>query len=80
MKFSTVFVLCLSVMAAPSVLAAPLRHGDRCSPGDAGVRCIGHPDNHALLLDPSFNGGSAPRELLQQPTPLHLTPNRTLPD
>jgi len=59
MKFSTILVLYLSAMAASPVLAAPLRHSDRCSPGGADVRCIGHSDEHALLLDPSFNGGNA---------------------
>ena len=63
MKFSTILVLYLAAMVAPSALAAPLRHVDRCSPGDAGVRCIGHSDEHALVLDPSFNGGNPSREL-----------------
>lgn len=69
MKFSTILVLYLSAMAAPAVLAAPLRHGDRCSSSDAGVRCVGHSDDRALLLDPSFNGGNTFRELSHRHAP-----------
>ena len=61
MKISTALVLYLAAMAAPSVLAAPLR---RCPPGDAGMRCIGRSGDHAPPSDPPLNGGNALGELL----------------
>lgn len=58
MKFSHLLVLYLSAMAAPSVLAIPLRHSQHCSPESVDVRCIGH--NYGQGSVPSLypSGGS----------------------
>lgn len=75
MKFSRILVLYLSVMAAPSALAIPLRHVDRCSLDGTGVRCIGQKDDHGRTSNPSLNGANLSCELQRRHTPMHLTPD-----
>lgn len=69
MKFSRILVLYLSATVAPSVLAAPVHHGNRCSPSDIDVRCIGHSSDHTRVLDPPPNGGNTLREPPYRHTP-----------
>ncbi|KAF9787062.1 hypothetical protein BJ322DRAFT_698526 [Thelephora terrestris] len=59
MKFSHIIVLYLSAMAAPSVLAAPLRHDNHCSPGTTDVRCVAHTDGRDRTSSLLPSGGSA---------------------
>jgi len=80
MKFSRVLVLYLSLMVAPSALAAPLWHGGRCSPGSADVRCIGHEDDHGRIPDSHSSARGVMREIPHRPIPLYLAPNRALSD
>lgn len=56
MKFSRILVLYLAAMAAPSVLAVPLRHVDRCSLDSTDVRCIGQKDDHNRAPNPHWSG------------------------
>lgn len=69
MKFSQIFVLYLSLMVAPSALAVPLRFGDRCSSGSAGVRCIRDNDDHGGISNSLSSGVSTLRELFHRNIP-----------
>ena len=80
MKFSQILVLYLSLMVAPSVLAVPLPHGDRCSSGNADVRCVGHKDDYGRISNSRLNGESALSELPHRHIPLCLPPDRILSD
>ena len=78
MKFSHLFILYLSAMSAPSVLAIPLRHVDHCSLDSTDVRCIGQEGDHGRASNPHLTGVNAQRQLQDQHTPMRLTPDSTL--
>ncbi|KAF9654439.1 hypothetical protein BDM02DRAFT_3106843 [Thelephora ganbajun] len=59
MKFSRILVFYLSAVAAPSVLAVPLRRGDHCYPGSTDVRCVGQKDDQGRTHNHHSNGGNA---------------------
>jgi hypothetical protein len=75
MKFSRILVLYLCAVAAPSVLAIPLRHVDRCSLESTDARCIGQKDDHVHTSNSHLSGVNLPCELQHRHTPMRLTPD-----